>query len=292
MPARLIAHPPEQAAIVRSLRQDDVLRIGRGADSELRIDHPSVSRAHAELAGAPDGWRLRDLASKNGTFVEGHAVLGDLHLAGPCWLRFGDVHCEFAPLSEAELAAEEQGRHARRAIATAHTARIEGLTRLGELLDATLRSVVELAQCDRGFLLLASGEDFAVRSHLSLAPERLAGREFSGSVGAVRRTLAQRAAIVVNDVAREGWLSARASVAGAGIRALVCLPLLEGDRVLGAVYADRAADGPAITTLDLDLLQAFSEHAAVWIAARQASEQLDRQAPQWARIVAAHAGAA
>lgn len=292
MPARLIAHPPEQAAIVRHLRQDEVLRIGRAADSGLRIDHPSVSRTHAELVDDADGWWLRDLASKNGTFAEGHAVRGETRLAGACWLRFGDVHCEFAPLSEAELAADEQGRLARRAVATAHTARIEGLARLGDLLDATLRSVVELAQCDRGFLLLASGDDFSVGSHLSLDPERLAGREFSGSVGAVRRTLAQRTAIVVNDVEREGWLSARASVAAAGIRALVCLPLLEGERVLGAVYADRAAGGSAITTLDLDLLQAFTEHAAMWIAARQASEQLEQHAPQWTQILSAHAGAA
>jgi len=292
MPARLIAHPPEQAAIVRQLRPGEVLRIGRAADNDLRIDHPSVSRAHAELAGDAGGWRLRDLASKNGTYAEGHAVQGDVRLGDACWLRFGDVHCEFAPLSEADLSIEEQGRLTRRAIATAHTARIGGLTRLGDLLDATLRSVVELAQCDRGFLLLASGEDFDVRSHVSLDPERLARREFSGSVGAVRRTLAQRAAVVVNDVEREGWLAARASVAAAGIRALVCLPLLEGERVLGAVYADRGTDGPAITTLDLELLRAFTEHAAVWIAARRASEELDHRAPQWQRIVAAHAGVA
>lgn len=295
MPARLIAYPPEQAAIVCQLRQGEALRIGRAADNGLRIDHPSVSRLHAELTGNSEGWALRDLGSKNGTFAEGHRVSGDATLAGACWLRFGDVHCEFAPVGEAELAAEEQGRRTRRAIATAHTARIEGLSRLGDLLDATLRSVLELAQCGRGFLLLARGDDFEVRGSLSLDPQRLAAREFSGSVGAVRRTLAERAPIVVNDVEREGWLAARASVAAAGIRALVCLPLLEGERVLGAVYADRTDEGPAITTLDLELLQAFTEHAAVWIAARQATAQLDRQAPQrasqWATIVAAHGAA-
>lgn len=296
MPARLIAYPPEQAAIVCQVRQGEALRIGRAADNGLRIEHPSVSRLHAEISGGNDGWAVRDLGSKNGTFAEGHRVLGDATLSGACWLRFGDVHCEFAPLGEAELAAEEHGRQARRAIATAHTARIEGLSRLGDLLDATLRSVLELAQCGRGFLLLARGDDFEVRSSLSLDPQRLAAREFSGSVGAVRRTLAQREPVVANDVSREDWLATRASVAAAGIRALICLPLLEGERVLGAVYADRTDEGPAITTLDLDLLQAFTEHAAVWIAARQATEQLDRQAPQrtqqWAAIVAAHAGAA
>jgi hypothetical protein len=292
MLARLIAYPPEQAAIVRLVRRGDALRIGRAPDSGLHIQHASVSRNHAELSAHGDGWRLRDLDSKNGSFADGRRIEDEAFLADTCWLRFGDVHVEFSPLSEAELAADERGRQTRRAIATAHTARIEGLDRLGDLLDATLRSVLELAQCCRGFLLLAQGDDFRVGSSLSLDAQRLAAREFCGSVGAVRRTLAQRTPIVVNDVEREGWLSARASVAQAGIRALVCLPLLEGDRVLGAVYADRTEDGPAITTLDLDLLQAFTEHAAVWIAARQASEHLEQQAPQWARILSAHAGAA
>ena len=53
----------------------------------------------------------------------------------------------------------------------------------------------------------------------------------------------------------------------------------------------------AITTLDLELLQAFAEHAAVWIAARHAKEQLAQDrlaqqpdvAPRWSRIVAAQA---
>ena len=47
----------------------------------------------------------------------------------------------------------------------------------------------------------------------------------------------------------------------------------------------------------LELLQAFAENAAVWIAARRASEQLDAQVAatdhdgtDWNRIVAAHIG--
>ncbi|WP_330970567.1 GAF domain-containing protein, partial [Lysobacter sp. A3-1-A15] len=128
-------------------------------------------------------------------------------------------------------------------------------------------------------------------------------RAFSGSVGAVRRALRQRAPVVANEVRSEAWLAARDSVVSAGLSSLVCLPLLDGERVLGAIYADRVGDGPAISTLDLELLEAFAENAAVWIAARRASELLDAQradAPpdeqqladerDWRRIVAAHTG--
>lgn len=302
MQARLTVYPVDSAAIVRWLRPDDVLRIGRGDDCDLRIEHPSVSRVHAELRPQTDGWRLRDLGSKNGSHVDGETASERL-LSHPCWLRFGDIHCEFAPLTAAEVAAGESSLRTRRAAATAHTARLDGIQRLDDLLDASLRGVLELAQCERGFVLLEQDDDFVVRASLALDASNFVAHAFSGSVGAVRRALQERRSVVANDIGREAWLSSRESVIAAGLSALVCLPLLDGAHTLGAVYADRVSPGPPINTLDVELLEAFAERAALWIAARRGSELLERQAaeapvsgthgwngPEWSRIVAAHAG--
>jgi hypothetical protein len=51
--------------------------------------------------------------------------------------------------------------------------------------------------------------------------------------------------------------------------------------------------GPPVTALDLDLLEAFVERAALWICARRATDALAMQpdtSEQWSRLVAAHAG--
>ena len=289
MQARLIAYPSDQAAVVRTLAPGATLSIGRAADAALRLDHPSVSRAHAELAFDGAHWELRDLDSKNGSFVDGIRVQRAT-LLRPCWLRFGDVYGEYAPMSEADAAEDAAARQARRASATA---RLDGLANFEDLLDASLRGVVELAQCERGFVLLARDGGFVVRASLALDPARLAARTFSGSVGAVRRALAERRSVVANDIGREPWLAGRASVAAAGLNALVVLPLFDGERALGAIYADRVRPRPAITTLDLELLEAFAETAALWIAARRNSDLLDgADAPDWQAIVAAHGDAA
>jgi GAF domain-containing protein len=102
--------------------------------------------------------------------------------------------------------------------------------------------------------------------------------------------------VVVNDVGGEAWLASRQSVVAAGLSALACLPLLEDGRAFGAIYVDRVRPGPAITELDLELLQAFVEGAAVWIAAQRAAAMLDgggagreHPATRWDGIVAAHA---
>lgn len=288
MQARLIAYPPEQAAVIRTIAPGGALLVGREAGRDLVLDHPSVSRRHARIDSDQGAWSLRDEGSKNGSFVDGIAVSSGI-LSQACWLRFGDVYCEFTPLDDARAHSEASVQQARRAAATAHTLRIGKLTDLDALLDASLQAVVDLAQCSRGFALLHEGGDFTVRASLSLDTSGLASKAFAGSVGAVRRALEQRRPVIVNDVRSEAWLASRDSVASAALSTLVCLPLLDGERVLGAIYADRVDSGPAISTLDLELLEAFAENAAVWIAARRTSDLLDgRDAPHWRSIVTAH----
>ncbi|RAQ97526.1 phage tail protein I [Thermogemmatispora tikiterensis] len=46
-----------------------VLRIGRGPESDLMLDHQIISRHHAELRLTPQGCILTDLGSSNGTLV-------------------------------------------------------------------------------------------------------------------------------------------------------------------------------------------------------------------------------
>jgi hypothetical protein len=48
--------------------------IGRETDSDIQIDDRQVSRRHAEIAQTMEGYTIRDLGSKNGTFVNGEAV--------------------------------------------------------------------------------------------------------------------------------------------------------------------------------------------------------------------------
>lgn len=297
MPIRLVAHPPEHAALVRWLHPGHALLIGRAERAGLRLNHGSVSREHAvieRMTEAADAWRLRDLGSKNGSFVDG-ARVQDIALPVDCWLRFGDVFCECMRVDQAAADAALVDERDRRARATAHTVRIDGIERVEALLEESLRGVIELAQCERGCVLISDGDRTTVRASLGLAPEALSGAAFSGSVGALERAMSGRQSVVVNEIATTAWLANRHSVATAGLSALICLPLLDGDQVLGAIYADRVRPGPPITALDQALLEAFAERAALWLAARRMRALLDGDAPapdahDWRHILAAHGG--
>ncbi|MEM9188508.1 MAG: sigma 54-interacting transcriptional regulator [Myxococcota bacterium] len=69
------------------------LRIGSNPDNDLILPDDAVSGVHAELDATPDGWRLRDLGSTNGTFLEGIRVR-EAFLAGPSRIRVGATRLE------------------------------------------------------------------------------------------------------------------------------------------------------------------------------------------------------
>ncbi len=285
MHARITVFLPEQAALSHVLRDGESLSVGRSDDCGLRLEHPSISRRHAELAQDDDGtWMLHDQGSKNGSHLHGDAV-EHAPLRDDGWLRFGDIYCEFELLDNARSAEIEDRQHARRARATALTMGLQQASGFSALLDGSLQAVMELGHCSRGFLLLRGRDDsgYAIRACESIDPGQLSERRFSGSAGAVERVLGDGRSVVVNDIGSEAWLSTRESVVAGGLRALVCLPLCDGDDTIGAIYADRTTAGPAITRLDLELLEAFAERAALYIVAQRASDALaDAAAPRWA----------
>ncbi|MFO7177064.1 MAG: FHA domain-containing protein [Pseudomonadota bacterium] len=58
----------------RSLAVEPELIIGRAWSCGLRLDRPYVSACHAALRWAGSHWELRDLGSRNGTFLNGTAL--------------------------------------------------------------------------------------------------------------------------------------------------------------------------------------------------------------------------
>jgi pSer/pThr/pTyr-binding forkhead associated (FHA) protein len=65
--------------------------IGRHLERQLVLLASSVSREHAELRRTATGWVVRDLGSRNGTFVDGVRCEGPMELPARALLKLGDV---------------------------------------------------------------------------------------------------------------------------------------------------------------------------------------------------------
>lgn len=94
MAAYLEVWRPAGAEVV-PLVQDEVT-LGKDDRNSVRLEFDaSVSRLHAVLVRYPSGWTLRDVGSRNGTFVNGSRVAGEHVLRSGDEIRLGAVRLVF-----------------------------------------------------------------------------------------------------------------------------------------------------------------------------------------------------
>ncbi len=71
-----------------------LIHLGSAPDNDLVVDSPTVSRQHARMEFVGSGYLLRDLGSKNGTFIDGVRVMEAFLVAG-ARVRLGTAEMEF-----------------------------------------------------------------------------------------------------------------------------------------------------------------------------------------------------
>jgi len=91
--------------------RDETLKIGKAPESDVVIDSPTVSRNHLIIRRQGDRFLVQDLASTNGTFIDG-AQVREAYLKPGQLLELGDVQLRFqstlqpvriAPINEDRL---------------------------------------------------------------------------------------------------------------------------------------------------------------------------------------------
>ncbi|MBZ5618114.1 MAG: FHA domain-containing protein [Acidobacteriia bacterium] len=88
--ARLVSHLGATAGILYELG-DGATRVGRGPQNDLVIQGPdvaSVSLQHLEIRREGNSFRIRDLDSTNGTYLNGEQIT-EAELCAPATIRFG-----------------------------------------------------------------------------------------------------------------------------------------------------------------------------------------------------------
>lgn len=77
--------------------KSDTCVLGRGDDTSLKLNSVHVSRRHCQLAIVNGHVEVRDLKSRNGTFVNEQPVVGKQTLRAGDVLRVGNFKFEFQP---------------------------------------------------------------------------------------------------------------------------------------------------------------------------------------------------
>src|SRR5688572_1340797 len=98
MPSLIVEHSGQRTGTTLNGRTS----IGRGEDSEIVVDHPTVSRTHAWIESELGTYFISDTGSRNGTFVDGERINGRQRLRDGAKIRVGPARMIFrmAPLTE------------------------------------------------------------------------------------------------------------------------------------------------------------------------------------------------
>jgi serine phosphatase RsbU (regulator of sigma subunit)/pSer/pThr/pTyr-binding forkhead associated (FHA) protein len=264
----------------------DRFTLGRASTNELCYPEDSgLSRQHLALERAGDTWVVRDLGSKNGTFVNGARIstphtmsLDDRITAGHLTLQFANRPATFdktvvivdsgasestastvVSSLDAVLAKDKElgGATQMRALIKAGQ-ELAGHKELGQLFENILDLSIGAVGASRGVLMTVEGGD-----QLTVRAARGEGLRMSAWVR--DKVLLQKESLLVRDARLEEALAGRMSIVEQQIRSMLAVPLQTEARVIGLIYLDSPFFVREFTAEDLSLLTVMANIAAIRI---------------------------
>ncbi|MDR2391329.1 MAG: FHA domain-containing protein [Planctomycetota bacterium] len=252
--------------------------IGRDESCDFTLQDKGASRKHAEVFRIGDMCFIRDLESKNGTFVN-EARIAEEMLRDGDRIQIGGTVFVFEPQSGDDLVFSEDdldGFYSLRledltsanvgpgdAASEQHLLALYRLSRLAAsedtedgLIKKSLSFAAESFKADGAYLFGRSQHDGSIVPLGSHIP-RGTGGQLSRTI--IRKVLQEKRALLVTDAMRDDRFSSNESVMRHHIHAVICAPLAPRDDIECALYI--AGDDPAIsfTEQELELAAAMAD---------------------------------
>jgi len=149
---------------------------------------------------------------------------------------------------------------------------------LKRLLELILDEALDLARAERGFVLLAEGDDFRVQAarHLDMEGVRRPESKFSQSLA--RQVVESGEPLVTVDAMADDRFREQVSIHDLRLRSVTCVPLEIEGKTAGALYLDNRFRANAFDSEMVEALMAFADQAAIAIQhARLRAALLERQ---------------
>jgi transcriptional regulator with GAF, ATPase, and Fis domain len=268
----IIIAGPQQGTTLELIEQE--MLMGREPSNWLWIADSAISRRHCVIRKEADQFKIVDLESHNGTFVNDVPVQerilqeGDRIAIGDSLLLF--IRQEFETASSQGVAQPDEGLliakstielriqdgvyfhpeklPAERPLAEQIAKGFSGLLRFSNALNSIL-SLEELEQtlmdllfemipAQRGIIVFKeqNSEELSYKH----PRDRLAGQipRFAVSQTILNRVLVENVAILSNDIKKDQALLSAKSLSASDVNSLLAVPLAIRNRVLGAIYMD------------------------------------------------------
>ena len=292
------------------------ISIGRGSDQDLCIPDRKISSAHALLEPCPEGYRLRDLGSTNGTYVNGVLVEGVRVLQCDDEVLFGNTRVILTDQSPSvfdmpgprgggvppsteqagEPPAESLGprtvkfnlREMERSFLDSRGAkdaarlqrRLQVLYRLASTARTHVASIPTLLDAVLALTFEAIDADRGVIYLLDGQGELVLLAERGGtrgvSQGILNQVLQSGEAILTRDAQQDHRFNANHSIHALNIRSALSVPLQGPEQILGVLHLDRRKARRPFGEEDLQLSAIIAQQTAAAVSHARFVEALSR----------------
>ncbi len=305
----LLVKAPDNTTKTLRLRGPAV-SLGRARKNALCYpEDASLSREHCVFELEEQTWWIRDLKSKNHTFVNGNRIDkvklqdGDQITAGRLTMVYGDAtqqpsgsvefypdsHSETPPLAtvmtnlggvlSGEISQPTPSQPMRRADSgdssgTFRSPVVTALIRAGKELMSN-RPLDELFDMILKLSIETVGAERGLLLTLEgdeLLPRAQRGEGFRISSGVRDKVLQERASLLVHDAQQDQAFKDRMSIIDQQIRTMMAVPLQTDERVIGLIYVDSRFVVRDFTADDLSLLTVLANVAAIRIEHQRLAE--------------------
>jgi transcriptional regulator with GAF, ATPase, and Fis domain len=253
-----------------------LITIGRGADNDIVIADPQLQPSHAYLQVEGE---LCTVVAVAGDVIVGGRKKSRVKLSRGDIFKLGQTELQLAEESEvkSELPAlaspppSSAGERVRDPAALAayrklyeFSERLMHSYELDDLLGALLDAVIEVSAADQGFLvLLDDGGRPRVRLARNRRKESVPDPDEQLSDSIVAKVVRTQQPIIISDALRDAEFQNAQSVMSLRLSSVMCVPLRERGRLLGALYVGSSGVSNLFRQSDLEVLTVLAAQAGL-----------------------------
>ncbi len=301
---RLFIYPKKGETFWHSLKPERI-SIGRSADNELPLPDPFSSGHHALIYPSNGKFVIRDKDSKNGTFLNGKKIHGEVELKKGDEILIGSTRIIFDKELSSNVEMTEVVSPARNINTILHLREIlkkediettlqeiaspSDLVKiksdykslavlnevskalvlhqpLNELLERVMELISEYMPMDRGVLMIKEGNPpQLIPKVIRINNRSLAQKKIQVSQSIINLVLDKHSSVLTTDALADPRFMMKDSVIKSNIHSAMCVPLWNNKEIIGVIYSDRISLVDQFSQDDLRLLTLLSNLAAVKI---------------------------
>jgi len=266
--------------------------IGRSADCDFSLKGMGVSRRHVVFSVVDGKKIIRDLGSKNGTYLNGKKVVeevvepGDIIEIGTALLRLKEAETEVILDSTTFVKDIHELTHSRKDI-------IDIFGEIGELLileqgiEEVAKSILDKIKgritFSRGVLMLYDAETEQLEPTAVQTEKTDLNLEKSFSSTIAVRVFEEQVGILTTNAMMDPRFTGKESIMLQGIRSAICAPLFVKEKTIGVIYLDTLIKDCIYNSEDLKLLSVLASFAAIGIEQVRLAKKMreEKKVRQW-----------